>query len=890
MSKTTEKQTYFSILFRALPVCWILAAAWPYGGATWSSQLWLNKAALAALTYSFLLALVLRQNLKLSRQSTLFISTLAAIGGWAFLQTAPWIVEASFGSQLQSIALQSEFLEIELEKLQSASAPPTLKLTQLPLATSVDRGHTLAAIPNFAAAIVAFSIGYILIGQSARVALVAFALLLANCTAIAAIGIAEDIASNKWQLMGIEMQTAFGPFVSRNSAAMFLNVGIACGFGVLACLPSNSSIDTDPTYRYSTKSPLAKATYLLEDLAADISSAKLAVGAAMVLLFVGILVTLSRGGMASAIAGFVLSACASLFRSRRIESILLISVLFALSLGLIIWLDQLELVTSRIETVTEGNAVTADLRWTVWIFAASAFSELWLTGGGLGNFHYSYLPFQSKAVDTWFYHAESFYWQAAVDLGILGIIAIAIGTTLYLNMNYRLLVETKLRDSHSLAPASIFLFSSLALHSFVDFSLVLPGIYLPACLAIGIFFAISEQKHPLRRQRKRTRTKTNTNDRQNHPQKLALLPWLPLLTAAAMLAFSSNWVIPRSQAEQLQSSFNDWRYDQDNATEELENILLKGEQALKLAPNDGQLNIILGKAYVEKFRLLRFNALPKSAASWNTTNLFLIRVNYLERLRTEQVNVDSFFSRKEEADCLTRARHCWRNAHFTLPLDWRPHVALVELDFVDFNIEQSRFHLEKLKILAFNRPKVLTHAGLLALAYPGKDMAFELLQRSLESSPSQLQLIFPIAYQQFGSRVVNEPFLPKDPISLLQLAQQESTAKLEASVVDGIWKQIEQSLPNLPDSNRQKAIISALVYQHQGNRTQQIASLRQAVTMSPVDTDLRLKYAKALLEDNQHKTALEQIETCLRQRPDSEELKALKVMIQQQDSASLTPE
>lgn len=885
MGKPSETTSVAGIALRVFPVCWVLAAAWPYGGATWTAQFWLHLVALPILIYTITLPLLSRQKVGFSIQATSFMAIFVSMAAFAAIQTIQWNPDSTIASKLSSTQLQSKYLTPESSPQIPDKKPldENKRFTKSRISISTDRGHSFAAIPSLMAAIVSFTIGYLLVGPSPRAVLVAFALLMANSSIVAAIGIAEDIAANQWQLLGIKISTAFGPFVSRNSAAMFLNIGIACGFAVISSLPSGKpSFEADPSYRYSTRSPLAKLTCFLEDLAADISSSKLAAGASMVLIFVAILVTLSRGGIASSIAGFALVACTSFFRNRRLESLLLIGTLFLVATGLIVWLDQLEIVTSRIETVTEGDAVSSDARWIVWRFSAYAFSELWLTGGGLGNFHYTYLPFQNIPIETWFYHAESFYWQTAVDLGLPGVCAICVGILLVLNACYRLLARNISTKKSTLGPAIVFLCSTLILHNLVDFSLILPGIYLPACLAIGILFAATERDVPQRRKRKRTALSSLPKTVQTTVRKHLLFPVLLLIPVTAILAISPSFIAPRSIAEQLQTSLDNWQYDAINSEEKLDEILREGESAITRFPNDGQLNQVLGRAYTEKFRLLQYNSTTKSATSWNNTNVAITRIRFLQRIKTEQINLSTFFTSKSEADTLRRSHNHWQKASAALPLDWRPHIALAELDFVDFEHEHTFLHLEKLKSLAFNRPKVLTNAGLLALAYPGKDQAFELFKRSLESSPSQLQLIFPIAYRQFGKRIVNEPFLPLDPISLLQLTETKNSAPIHPETLDGIWDLIEVSLPQLSDDNRQKAIIAAELYRYRGNKELEIASLRQAVTMSPIDTELRVRYAEALAEDKQYRLALEQIETCLRQRPNDAELKTIKVRIEQQ--------
>ena len=56
--------------------------------------------------------------------------------------------------------------------------------------------------------------------------------------------------------------------------------------------------------------------------------------------------------------------------------------------------------------------------------SAQGIFVLRLYGSGLGTFHYAYLPFQNPMAIGWYYHAESLYAQALVELGWIGGLAI----------------------------------------------------------------------------------------------------------------------------------------------------------------------------------------------------------------------------------------------------------------------------------------------------------------------------------------------------------------------------------------------------------------------------------------------------------------------------------
>lgn len=872
-------------VLKFLPVLWVIACAWPFGGATWWAQQWINGFGLVVLALTLGIGVIVDKKLAFNAPALTVLSVLSVCGVFALIQSIPISANVPFLSATPAIAIQQNFLEnpnrsdVTPQDTQSASTalPPTN------ISISTDRGHTLAAVSNLGLAAIAFAVGYLLIGRSTNLTFAALAMITLNCAIISAIGIAEDVAATKWQLLNIEKPTAFASFVSRNSAAMFLNVGIACGLGAIGCRQENKTTATsDPQYRYATTSVFSRITAYIEDIAAEISSIKLALAAAIVLIFVGVLVTLSRGGMASSVAAFLITVGIALFRVRKIEGALLIGGLLVAAVSLVIWLDQIDSVTTRIETVTEGNAVDNDLRWTVWGFAKQASLSLWLTGGGLGNFHYAYLPFQSKPVDTWFYHAESFYWQSLVDLGVLGIVAIIAGIAACLRVLPNLLKLTDNKAVQAIAVCMSFLLAAIILHSFVEFSLFLPAVYMPVSLVLGIAFSMSNlQPTKKRRHSKRRSRLERARDAQTNQSESYLIPSICLATSAALVVIGMYYNRPRTAAEAIQSELNQWSFEQEEAETSLNTIINKGESALQKFPRDGQLNLVMGKAYVEKYRWLTYKSAPTGRAAWDATNPQIARAQFFRRSKQETLTISTLLNDSERSEALISAINCWRVAHQMMPLDWRPHLALAELDFVDFGHQDTEFHLNKLQSLAFNRAKVLTNAGIVALVYPGKDMAFSMFKRAMESSPTQVATILPIAIPQFGNQVVERPFLPQHAPTLLQVANRFAAAKADPLLLDAVWKQISDALSLLPDSDRQKPLIAAEVFRRDGNLKGEIDSLRSAVTMNPLNADIRFQYAQALFQDKQFVQAREQINTCLRQQPDKAAFSDFRRLLEQ---------
>ena len=125
------------------------------------------------------------------------------------------------------------------------------------------------------------------------------------------------------------------------------------------------------------------------------------------------------------------------------------------------------------------------------------------TGSGLGTFHFSHLPFQHPSATGWYYHAESLYLQALVDLGwIGGLMVILVAYALIrglrrigaeLPKSQSKLSELK-KNFGPIYVVGLTLVVSQGLHSFVDFALILPSLFLPASLLAGMVIGMYRQR------------------------------------------------------------------------------------------------------------------------------------------------------------------------------------------------------------------------------------------------------------------------------------------------------------------------------------------------------------------------------------------------------------
>jgi tetratricopeptide (TPR) repeat protein len=141
----------------------------------------------------------------------------------------------------------------------------------------------------------------------------------------------------------------------------------------------------------------------------------------------------------------------------------------------------------------------------------------------------------------------------------------------------------------------------------------------------------------------------------------------------------------------------------------------------------------------------------------------------------------------------------------------------------------------------------------------------------MQADPNEAKTIFPIALMQFGNRIAEPGFLPNDAPTLIQLANNYERQSPDPAILESLWRNIGESLPLLPDTDRQKPLIAAEYYRRQGKVKEEIDSLKNAVRLNPTNAEIRFSYAQALVKGNQPALARDQINTCIRQRPDNKE-------------------
>ncbi len=274
-----------------------------------------------------------------------------------------------------------------------------------------------------------------------------------------------------------------GTFVNRNNFCIFVNLSLGAGICLLLL-----SLERRGKPRYPGRSP---ARELWEFLSGPRGSATRWLMAACVVMAASVVLSLSRGGAMSLLAGGIVTALIMAGRKSRERRVWLLCFLGLCAFTVVLYAG-FDAVYDRLATLQDKEAYRN--RWQIVSDILEAFPRFALLGTGLGTHEVVYPLFDRGPWPAIAEYAENEYAQLAEEMGIvgLGLAALFLAT---LSVSYLRSLGGS-RFQRNLAYGVGFSLVAVAIHSFGDFGLHLPANNLLAACLFGALVGTAQQVRP----------------------------------------------------------------------------------------------------------------------------------------------------------------------------------------------------------------------------------------------------------------------------------------------------------------------------------------------------------------------------------------------------------
>lgn len=890
----------------------ILAVApWPYGMANWSAQVWLFPWVIGAFACAMFVAV--RNRIRVGNPLLFAIVTIAAIG---LLQTLS-LPQPLYQALSTAADFESDVAELAAQFSSDANttAPSDLPPGNMPLSDVPRSGNTTISVhplqTSAATSMIALA-GCVLV--SSIVLFRSLTSVIALLGVLALVGFAEAwtglyqaIVTDAWKVLPELKSSSFATFISRNSAPQYL----ASAFGVtVAAAALYRSIvlkaGQDKRYQisYPSVNPIARIRRRIEEFIGDIDLFSAMILVVMFSVLAGTLVANSRGGILSCLAaGTVLLASYSFGKHASFAGSFALVLLIVMAGGFLSLFELDDRIGARMSTISAEVHQLSNARFELWQMALGQRCT-WLLGSGLGAFHFSILPAYTTSTTVWFYHAENIYIELISGAGPVGFLAGVVSVGWLLK---RLLTRSEASPlGQALRLAALYTVVAIGLQSLVDFSLILPGVFLPTIALVGAYLGCSGMSKPKSENRKRGRSrhrKAHTDSsaqeqtprpnpskhspsehgsskhsgRLRNPERLGGGRVLGLAAALLLLipfalGFSSIRQFAEAERVALLLSENDGN---DLPSRIAEKSHAVESSFPETALHRGRLLQAAAEASVMENSRWPDEVTDKMRGSMSKPQFFSVAMRSPsdEALQTlaavlppgvEQVSMDS------AADMQLALGGC--------ALDWRASWGLLRGDVGQLSDVQRNLNYARLLLGCRNRLPVMEAAATNALM-SGHAAGLPLLAAVLPSSPSMQSRVIVMLDKHITLEQLLSVF-PEDPFMRITLAQRLESKKRPAGDVMDVLETVDLSGAFASENRLNQWLQLAWAAERKGDVDMQIDALREASLDAPTRDSLNFQLAKLLLGADRKAEALVEIQRALQFQPRNDAYKNLRDEIQ----------
>ena len=697
----------------------------------------------------------------------------------------------------------------------------------------------------------------------------------ANGAAISFFGIIHTFTSNGKMFWFHEVALGghhFGPFVNRNNACGYLLICLAAAVGLLPILLAKGEQGVPRTMAGREFSFWRQLLIHVVDFFADLNAKKIAILLTIVLIGTGIIVSLSRGGTVAMLFGGMVSLIAyGMARQPKNSLFLFVPILLLAGLMIGFWtlgggLTQRIL---QVDTVELDN----DLRVQQWQATWPATKEFGVLGSGLGTYQGVHRGYHTTPEKVVFHYAENQYYQSLVEAGWPGFVIFLAAWVLAFLSAQLLLNRGQSTTSIGVGLMGVFLISSQAIASALDF-----GFYIPAnMLGLAVMFGFL----CYHAQALGGRLKKPSWLRLQVSSVVIRGIMLVLFGAACLIAYELH---QRATIQQLSrprfAQLTRQNMTLEQSKERLKQLLPlvkncptpKGlEYAAGLLIHNCRLQIfetLLADSNIDQIGAV--NGVTKEQAQenaanslWHTTRLIQLQehVNFLEANSKNELR--GFRQQLGIQRNLPLAIRYLKYSRKISPLQPLVHLRIAQLNSITGDLDEAdRCILRTLKITPQN-PKFRNIAGIYYLQSNRPHLAAEQFRRQLELQPTDFNKVMRIvtgrsnrSTDPISAAVIGNSMLPDDPEMLFKYVtkfpitdanQKRNTLERAANLLENLDQRRHYTQDKLLGDIR-----------HQQNESEKaLAAYNDYLFIVPHDLKYLHKRARLLEELGKYALALE---------------------------------
>jgi O-antigen ligase/tetratricopeptide (TPR) repeat protein len=384
----------------------------------------------------------------------------------------------------------------------------------------------------------------------------------ANGAALALFGFLQFLGAPRntvfWTIPAPDGATVFGPFLCRNHFPFYVNLCVGLGVGLLLSLRRDGD--------RASLSPLG----MLRRPAALWTALALAV------MLASVAFCLSRGGLLALAGGGVVCAAFSRLRGQGLGLPGGAVVTAALGLGLVAWLGFAP-IQARLATLWQGDASHG--RADLWSELTGAAKDFPLFGTGYGTIPQVEVLYRSSPDCRLVEHAHNDYLEALVEGGAVRLLLGVAAVLLVYRAGWLALGRRGGGPVHGLVLGCLFGFTTLVIHSIVDFGIHVPAVVVLAAVVCAHLSALGETSPAPTREKVSPRTR---------------LAGLAAATVAVLLAgtlCAEGWRMTLTQSLRLGAS----------AAQDDKSRLALLEAAARASPERAELQVEAARAHLSRW-------------------------------------------------------------------------------------------------------------------------------------------------------------------------------------------------------------------------------------------------------------------------------------------------